>query len=194
MKKTFLTLSLLAAFAAQAQTTGAAPASSPAKKELVARILKVQQPSIEALARGLIERPAVEIMNSGMQVIAARIPKDKQEATAKDVQSDAQKFVDETAPIVQRRAVAIAPTTIGAVLEEKFTEDELKQIAAALENPALVKYQATIPAMQQALGEKLVTDTRPQVEPRVHALEDTVGKRVGVTPQAAPAAPATKKK
>jgi uncharacterized protein len=194
MKKTFLTLSLLAAFAAQAQTTGAAPASSPAKKELVARILKVQQPSIEALARGLIERPAVEIMNSGMQVIAARIPKDKQEATAKDVQSDAQKFVDETAPIVQRRAVAIAPTTIGAVLEEKFTEDELKQIAAALENPALVKYHATIPAMQQALGEKLVTDTRPQVEPRVHALEDTVGKRVGVTPQAAPAAPATKKK
>jgi uncharacterized protein len=48
--------------------------------------------------------------------------------------------------------------------------------------------------MQQALGEKLVTDTRPQVEPRVHALEDTIGKRVGVTPQAAPAAPATKKK
>lgn len=194
LKKTFLSLSLLAAFAAQAQTTGA-PASSPAKKELVARILKVQQPSIEALARGLVERPAIEIMNSGMQVIAARVPKDKQEATAKDVQSDAQKFVDETAPIVQKRAVAIAPTTIGAVLEEKFTEDELKQIAAALENPALVKYQATIPAMQQALGEKLVTDTRPQVEPKVHALEDQVGKRVGVAPQsAAPAAPANKKK
>src|SRR5207237_715152 len=53
--KTFLTLSLLAAFAAQAQTTGA-PASSPAKKELVARILKAQQPAIEALARGLVER------------------------------------------------------------------------------------------------------------------------------------------
>lgn len=195
MKKALLSIALLAAFAVQAQTTGAAPASSPAKKELVARILKVQQPSIEALARGLVERPAVEIMNSGMQVIAARIPKDKQEATAKDVQSDAQKFVDEAGPIVQKRAVAIAPSTIGAVLEEKFTEDELRQIAAALENPALVKYQSTIPAMQQALGEKLVADTRPQIEPKVHALEDQIGKRVGVTPQAAPAptAPAKKK-
>jgi len=194
MKKALLSIALLTAFAAQAQTTGTAPASSPAKKELVARILKVQQPSIEALARGLVERPAVEIMNSGMQVIAARVPKDKQEATAKDVQSDAQKFVEEAGPIVQKRAVAIAPTTIGAVLEDKFTEDELKQIAAALENPALVKYQATIPAMQQALGEKLVTDTRPQIEPKVHALEDTISKRVGVSPgAAAPAAPAKKK-
>jgi hypothetical protein len=193
LKKTFLSLSLLAAFAAQAQTTGAAPASSPAKKELVARILKVQQPSIEALARGLVERPAIEIMNSGLQVVATRVPRDKQEAMAKDIQGDAQKFVEDAAPIVARRAVALGPTTIGAVLEEKFTEDELKQIVAALENPALVKYQATIPAMQQALGEKLVADTRPQVEPKVHALEDQIGKRVGATP-GAPAAPASKSK
>jgi hypothetical protein len=193
LKKTLFGLSLLAAVAVQAQTP-AAPASSPAKKELVARILKVQQPSIEALARGLVERPALEIMNGGMQVIAARVPKEKQEATAKEVQSDAQKFVDDATPIVQKRAVAVAPTTIGAVLEEKFSEDELRQIAAALENPALVKYQATIPAMQQALGEKLVSDTRPQIEPKVRALEEQVGKRVGVPPQgAAPAAPAKKK-
>lgn len=196
LKKTFLSLSLLAAFAAQAQTTGAAPASSPAKKDLVARILKAQQPSIEAMARGLVERPALEILNGAMQVVATRVPKDKQEATAKDIQGDAQKYVDDAAPIVQKRAVALAPTSIGAVLEEKFSEDELKQIAAALENLALVKYQATIPAMQQALGEKLVADTRPQIEPKVRALEDQVGKRLGLPREgaAAPATPAPKKK
>jgi hypothetical protein len=51
--------------------------------------------------------------------------------------------------------------------------------------------------MQQALGEKLVADTRPQIEPKVRALEDTVGKRLGLPAQgaapAAPAAPAKKK-
>lgn len=197
LKQTFLSLSLLAAFAAQAQTP--APASSPAKKDLVARILKVQQPAIEALARGLVERPALEIMDSAMQVIAARIPREKQEAVAKEVQADAQKFVDDASALVGRRALALAPSTIGAVLEEKFSEDDLKQIATALENPALVKYQATIPAMQQALTEKLVADTRPQIEPKVHALEDQIGKRIGVSPQEAPAAaaparPASKKK
>jgi hypothetical protein len=195
LKKTFISLSLLAAFAVQAQTAGA-PASSPAKKELVARILKAQQPAIEAMARGLVERPALEIMNGAMQVISTRVAKDKQEATAKDVQADAQKYVDEAGPIVQKRAVALAPSSIGAVLEEKFSEDELRQIATALENPALVKYQGTIPAMQQALGEKLVADTRPQIEPKVRALEDQVGKRLGLPAQgaAAPATPAPKAK
>jgi len=189
--KTFLTLSLLAAFAAQAQTTGA-PASSPAKKELVARILKAQQPAIEALARGLVERPALEIMGSAAQALPARVAKDKQEQVAKDIQGDIQKYVDDAVPVVQKRAVALSPSTIGAVLEDKFSEDELKQIATSLENPALVKYQSTVPVMQQALGEKLVAETRPQIEPKVHALEDQVGKRLGITPQAAggPAAPA----
>jgi hypothetical protein len=204
LRKTLISLSLLAAFAAQAQTTPApsttAPAapSSPAKKELVARILKAQQSAIEAMARGLVERPALEIMGSAMQAIPSRIAKDKQESVARDIQSDAQKYVDEVAPIVQRRAVAIAPSSIGAVLEEKFSEDELKQIASMLENPALVKYQSSVPAMQQALGEKLVADTRPQVEPKVRALEEQVGKRLGLSAQSggapAPAAPATNSK
>lgn len=196
IRKSLISLSLLAAFAAQAQTS-AAPASSPAKKELVARILKAQQPAIEALARGMVERPAVEIMNGAMQIVLARVPKDKQEAMARDIQSDAQKYFDDASPIVQKRAVELSPSTIGAVLEEKFSEDELKQIAASLENPALVKYQATVPAMQQALGEKLVADTRPQVEPKVNALEQQVGKRLGLPAQgngaATPAAPAKKK-
>jgi hypothetical protein len=210
LRKTLLSVSLLVAFAAQAQTTPApaatapaapsAPAatSSPAKKDLIARILKAQQSAIEAMARGLVERPALEIMSSAMQAIPSRIAKDKQESVARDIQSDAQKYVDEVSPIVQRRAVAIAPTTIGAVLEEKFSEDELKQIASMLENPALVKYQGSVPAMQQALGEKLVADTRPQVEPKVRALEEQVGKRLGLSASGAapatPAAPANKKK
>jgi hypothetical protein len=201
LRKTLISLSLLAAFAAQAQTSAAPAASaapsSPAKKELVARILKVQQPAIEALARGLVERPALEIMNSAMQAIPSRIAKDKQESVARDIQSDAQKYVDETGPIVQRRAIAIAPATIGAVLEQQFSEDELKQIATMLENPALLKYQGAVPAMQQALGEKLVADTRPQVEPKVRALEEQVSKRLGLGAQSggapAPAAPAKKK-
>src|SRR3569623_904841 len=112
LRKTFLTLSLLAAFAAQAQTPGA-PASSPAKKELVARILMAQQTAIEALARGLVERPAVEIMGGAAQALPTRVAKDRQEQVAKDIQADIQKYLDEAVPPVQKRAVALAPSTIG---------------------------------------------------------------------------------
>jgi hypothetical protein len=184
LKKSFLTFSLLAvAFAAQAQ-------SSPAKKELVARILKAQQPAVEAMARALVERPALEIMGGAMQMIEQRVPKDKQQATAQAIQADAQKYAQETVPPAQQRAVAIAPSTIGAILEEKFTEDELRSIASALENPALIKFQGSLPEMQNALGEKLVADTRSTIEPKVQALEASVGKRLGLSAQGAAPAPA----
>jgi hypothetical protein len=197
LKKSLIALAIVTAAGAQAQNapapSTAAQPSSPAKKELVARIVRAQQGSIEALARGLTERPALEVMNNAMQYIGARVPKDKQEQTAKDVQTEAQRYADEAVPIVQKRAVALAPTAMGAVLESDFTEDELKQIAAALENPALIKYQQEVPKLQQALGEKLITDTRPQIEPKVKALDDAVAKRLGVPAQGSAPAPSTGK-
>ena len=193
LKKTIVSLALLGAFAAQAQTAPA-PASSPAKKDAIARIIKVQQPNIEAIARGLVERPAIEIMNSAGQVISQRVPKEKQEATFKEVEGEVRKFVDESGALAQKRALALAPAAIGAVLEEKFTEDELKQIASALENPAIVKYQGTIPAMQQAILEKLVADTRPTIEPKLRALDEQIARKLGVAPPPAGAAPAASKK
>ena len=94
------------------------------------------------------------------------------------------------------RAIKLAPTTVGPVLEEKFTEDELKQIVAMLESPVLAKFQAAGADLQRALIEKTVAETRTQVEAKFRALEDTTAKRLGVsngTPAAGaskPAAPA----
>ena len=70
-----------------------------------------------------------------------RVPPDKREAVAKEIQADAKKYADKTVPLVQARAVKLAPTTIGALLEEKFSEDELKQVVAIIESPAYVKFQ-----------------------------------------------------
>ena len=180
LKKSLVALSLLAACAAQAQN--AAPGAG-AKKELAARIVRAQQGAIENLARQLAERPAVEIMGGAMQIVAARVPKDKQEAMAREIEGDAQKYVQEAVPIVQKRAVAVAPETLGSVLEEKFSEDELRSIAAALENPALIKFQRALPELQGALGDRIVAETRGQIEPKVQALEQSVAKRLGLPPQ-----------
>jgi hypothetical protein len=192
-QKTLLIAALAAAACTvQAQTTPAAGSGSAAKHEYVARILKVQQPGIELLARNLVEQPALEMLDRAGAALPQRVPADKREAVARDIQSDARKYVDETMPLVRDRALKLAPTTVGALLEEKFTEDELKQIATMMENPAFAKFQAMGGDMQRALVEKLVADTRPQVEPHVRALEDTIAKRLGIDGGPAPAAPAGK--
>jgi uncharacterized protein len=194
-KLLFTSALLLAALAAQAQTPSA-NTSSPAKKELVARILKLQQPGIEVMARTLVEQPAVELMGNAANALPARVPKDKQEAVAKEIQADARKYIDEAAPIVRDRAIKLAPATIGPMLEEKFSEDELKQIVTIIESPVYGKFQAMGDDMQRALVEKVIADTRTIIEPKVRALEQTVAKRLGVTsaPGAAkaPAKPASK--
>jgi hypothetical protein len=183
---------------ASAQSTPAAPASSPAKKELVAKLLKLQQPGLEGLARQVAEDPAAQMLRQAGTALSARIPADQQQAVATQIQADAKKYADEAVPVVRASALKLAPSTVGAVLDKEFTEDELKQIVAiqeTLESPAYVKYRSKSDDMQKALLEKLIPDTKGVIEPKMRALEQTIGKRLGLTdtPAAAPAKPAAPK-
>ena len=182
--------------AAHAQTAPAAAppaeatASSPAKKELVQRVLKLQQGGIDRLATAMTEEPAVMLAGRASEAISAQVPKERQEAVAKEVQAEIQKYLKETVPQVRKSAQALAPTTIGAILEAKLTEDELRQVVALLESTAYAKYQQLSGEMQRALQAKLVSDTRSTVEPRVQALEKALGERLKAA-AAKPAAPTT---
>lgn len=183
-KKLLLTAVLvLPVFAAQAQST-------PAKKALVVRILKVQQAGIEAIGRTLAERPALEMLDRAGEALNTRIAPEQREAISKDIQADVKTYLDDAVPLVRDRAVKLAPSTIGAVMEEKFSEEELKQIATYLESPAYNKYQQLSGEMQKTLLEKLLADTRSIVEPKINTLDQTVAKRLGINLPAGTAAPA----
>ena len=187
LKRTLLLLPfLLAAAGAHAQAT-------PAKKDLVARILKHQQSGIEGMARTLVEQPIAELLVNAGNVLQARVPANRQEAIGKEIQADVQKYVAEATPLVQARAVALAPASVGALLEEKFTEDELKQVLAIMDSPVYTKFQRMGDELQRVLADKVVQDTRPIIEPKLRALEQSVARRVGVTPgDSAPAGAAPK--
>lgn len=187
LKKTLIVTALAAAFAAHAQAPSApaapaaAAAPSPAKKALIARILKDQQGAIEGIARSLVQQPALEVMGDARNALAARVPKDKQDEVAKAIQADVKKYVDEAVPLAQQQAVKIAPTTVGTLLGDKFTEDELKQLVGILESPVYAKYQGLGDEMNKALADKLVADTRSQIEPKVRTMEQSVAKHLGIT-------------
>ncbi|MBC5783600.1 hypothetical protein H8N03_11645 [Ramlibacter sp. USB13] len=180
---------LILAIAAACTTVHAQQTSTPAKKELVARILKIQQPAIDTMAQGLVQQslgPLLEQVDNAVR----RVPAEKRDAVTKGIQADIRKYVDETVPLVRDRANKVAPTTAGAILEEKFTEDELKQVITLLESPVLTKFQAAGADIQRALVQKVVAETQPQVEQRFQALEDSIAKRLGIAPPAGGNAPA----
>jgi uncharacterized protein len=155
--------------------------SSAAKKELVAKLLELQRPGIEAMGRNMAEQPAAQMMQQAGAALQ-RVPADKREVVAREIEADVRKYVEETAPMVRDRAVKLAPSTIGVLLDENFSEDELKQILTLLESPVNRKFQALAPAMQKAIAEKVVAETRATVEPKMRALEQSVARRLGVTP------------
>lgn len=196
MKRLILAALLGAAAWAHAQTatTPAAPASpaSPAKKELVHKLLLLQQPGIEKLATGLVEQPAMQMLQAAGRVLQQQVPPDKREAMGKSIEADVRKFVDDSVPIVRDKAVKLAPSTIGAMMEEKFTEDELKQLIAWLESPVNKKYSQLGPEIQNSFTQKLVAEARPVVDPRLQALEAKVRTTLGV-PAPAPAGSAPAK-
>ncbi len=184
------TLAALMPLAALAQTAPA-PAPLPAnasKKDLVARVLLLQQPGVELVAQQLAEQPALQLAQQARQALP-RVAADKREAVARDIDGDLRKYAEEVVPMVRERATRLAPGTIGPILEERFTEGELRQVIAILESPVNRKFQNIAPEMQRALTEKLVTETRPLVEPKVRAMNESVGRRLGlpVNPPAAPA-------
>lgn len=189
-----LILSLcLVAGNALAQPASTATATPTAKKALVNKLLQLQQPGIEALARNLVEQPAGQMLQEAGGVLQTRVPPDKREALGKAISADAKRYVDEALPLVRDRAIALAPTTAGKVLEDKLSEDELKQVIAILESPVYAKYMQLSGDLQQALLGPLVADTRPTIAPKIQALEASIGKRLNAAAAAAgkPAAPAS---
>jgi uncharacterized protein len=153
--------------------------ASPAKKELVQKLLALQQPGIEGAARNIVERPAAQMMQEAGRVLQTQFPADKREAIGKTIEADAKKYVDEAYPPVRERALKLAPTTLGAALEEKFTEDELKQLIAWFESPVNKKFQQASGEMQSNFMQKLVAEARPLVEPKLQALEQKVRTALG---------------
>ena len=187
-------LNLLVAFLL---ATGAiSNAHAQTKKELVQKLLQVQRPSIEAVARTLAEEPAVQVIESTKRVLQTRVPPEKREAAGKAADAEIKKYLDEAVPLVRDKAVALAPSTIGQMLEERFTEDELKQLIAWLESPLTKKYQQMGPEFQNALTQKIVTEVRALIDPKVKTMNTNVAKVLGLPPvpaagaASAPAAPA----
>ena len=156
-----------AAVGAQAQT----------KPELAQRILAAQQGSIENIGRALAAQTSQQVLEAAGQALQ-QVAADKRDAVGKAIEADVKRFYDDVEPVLKSTAVKLAPGTVGTLLEEKFSEDELKQILAWVDSPTSRKYQQITGDMQQNLTTKLVAETRGNVEGKLKTLEDGLRKRL----------------
>jgi hypothetical protein len=174
---TVLALACVGALA-QGASAPASGAAGGGKAALVQRVLALQQGAADAVALGFA-RQTVAAMNVQLQeIVRNRVPADQRDAVARDIQAEFKKYGDEVVPMLREHAQKLLAPAVAPVLEQQFSEDELKQVVAMLEAPIYRKYQQVAPEMERALLDKLVPETRSLVEPKFKALQDAVGKRL----------------
>lgn len=186
MKKTLLAATMMAAATlAQADT-------SPAKQELINKVLQLQQPTLDQMSRQLAEGDALRLLQNAMSVIQFKVPAEKRDALSKDVQGDVKKYVDDVRPMLRERLTKLAPAGIGPLLDARFSEDELRQLIAVLDSPVLRKYSQMAPELNKAMFDKISADSKTQIETKLRALDATIVKRLSAV-GAMGAAPAASK-
>ncbi|HYD79553.1 MAG TPA: DUF2059 domain-containing protein [Paucimonas sp.] len=167
----------------QAAAADAKPASAPAsapitpaKQELVQRLLKLWH--VETLGQSMLQEPVADAVNQARAMLQGRATPEKRDAALREIAADAKKFLEDSAPIVTGSAQKLIPSTVAPLLAERFSEDELRQIIAMLESPVKRKFEALAPELQKSLGEKIAADTRPVIDPKLQELQQRIGMRL----------------
>jgi len=159
---------------------------SPAKKALIDKIVALQTQAIsEGLALNIVQAPLPQLMQAGRAALQ-QVPADKRDATAKAMDADLKKFVEDNVPYLKDKIAKAVPNTASALLDERFNEDELKQILAWAESPVSQKFGVANNELQKAIAQKVMAEAGPTLEGRLKTLQGNLAKQLGL--QAPPAA------
>ncbi|MEO6277732.1 DUF2059 domain-containing protein [Roseateles sp.] len=191
-----LGLALAIALALSAGSTLAQP--SPAKKVLIDKIVALQQQGLaDGLAANIIQGPLSQLTQAGRGALQ-QMPAEKREATAKAMDADLKKFVEENVPYLKDKISKAVPNTASALLDERFSEDELKQVLVWAESPVSQKFGLASVELQKAVAQKVMAEAGPTLDGRFKSLQASLAKQLGIAPQPAaapkPAASAAPKK
>jgi hypothetical protein len=151
-------------------------AASEEKQKLVQRVLALWR--LEDTAVVMIQRPAADAMQQARIALQGRVSAAKQEATLREIATELQKYVDDVTPTVRTNAARLKAPTVGPLLAQNFSDDELRQLIALLESPVKKKFESLVPQLERAFGERLAADSRAAVDPKLQAMTQNVGLKL----------------
>ena len=192
------------AIASLAFSTASLAQSADPKRDWATRVVALQQgPELQRLVTQLADSATQEILQSWAPKLQKNVPQARQEQAREQLNAALRAYYDDVSKIINSRVVQVSSGALIPAYMERFSLDELKQIATFFESPVIKKYQAAAPELGNVFVKELVDATRNDVTARVREFDDVATKIIGTTspPGAAPSAsaspdkgkPATKK-
>jgi uncharacterized protein len=164
-----------------------AQATDP-KVEWATKVVALQQgPELDRLVQQLSGGATQELIASWGPKLEASVPKAKQQKASEDLNVELKKYSEDANKLIGKQVSKVSADTLVPAYVEKFSLDELKQLVAFFESPAIKKYQSTAPELGNIFVQKLIEASRSDVMARAKQFDDAAVKIVGSSP--APAAP-----
>ena len=185
MKKLFTqiilagTICFVCASAVQAQSI------ADPKTEWALKVVTLQQgPELDRLVAQLAESAAQELIANWGPKLDSNVPKAKLKQATDDLNAELGKYAQDTNKLIAKHVSKVSTEVLVPAYADRFTLDELKQLAAFFESPAVKKYQAAAPELGNIFVQKLVETSRTEVVARGRQFDDAALKIVGAAPAA----------
>ena len=146
------------------------------KQQLIQRLLELWH--VEAVGVTMLRAPVEDAIRQANAVMQARATPEKKLEAMKDIEGYSKELLEKLLPNVLEKAKKLTQTTIVPILSEKLTEEELRQLITILESPVKAKFEALVPELQAALGNKLGEEQGKEIKPQMEEYQLRVGKRV----------------
>jgi hypothetical protein len=154
----------------------ATPGVPPEKQALVNRVLAKM--ALDTVGLQMLQAPVAEMLRQSRVVVTSRVPAEKQEAVMKDITAEASKFLEQEAPPLRASTQAVVKSSVAPLLAQKFSTEELKQLADVLESPVLAKFETLVPEMKKTVGDNVAKANAAQIQPKMTELQNSVGLRL----------------
>ena len=182
------------AFASLAFGTSLHAQTTDAKTELAAKVVKLQQgPELDRLISQLTGSTTQELIASWGPRLQSNVTKANQQKASEALNAELKKYSDDTNQLIAKQVSKVSADVLVPAYAERFTLEELQQIAAFFESPAIRKYQASSPELGNTFVQKLIDASRADVLARAKQFDAAALKIVG-EPAAAPKASQPAKK
>ncbi len=191
MKKIIYSL----AIAGTVFSVAASAQNADPKIELATKVVALQQgPELDRLVQQLSGGATQELIASWGPKLEASVPKAKQQKASDDLNVELKKYSEDTSKLIGKQVSKVSADTLVPAYAEKFSLEELKQIAAFFESPAIQKYQSTAPELGNIFIQKLIEASRADVTARAKQFDEVAVKIVGSAPAPAASGKAPAKK
>ncbi len=177
-------------------SVGHAQTADP-KLEWATKVVALQQgPELDRLVAQLSDSAIQEVLQNWGPKLQTSVPKARQQQATDDLNTELKKYFEDVSKVISGRVAKVSTDSLVPAYMERFTLDELKQLAAFFESPAIKKYQIAAPELGNFFVKQLVDATRTDVTARVRQFDEAAAKIVGAAPaaRAAPAVPAASDK